>query len=201
MANALLAVIALADGARKAGARFCSRRARRAHRASTRQAGASRPRASAIRCERVVIAAGSGSGEIAATAGVELPLAHRDIQMIATEPCEPFVEHLVYHAEERLTLKQVANGNVLIGGGWDSGARRGVRAAGGARRQPARLARAGAADRAAARRGVGHPHLGGPQHLHARRAADRRRGAGPSGAFSPRCATPTASHWGRSAGG
>jgi glycine/D-amino acid oxidase-like deaminating enzyme len=40
--------------------------------------------------------------------------------MIATEPCQRFIEHLVYHSEERLTLKQVANGNVLIGGGWES---------------------------------------------------------------------------------
>jgi glycine/D-amino acid oxidase-like deaminating enzyme len=65
-----------------------------------------------------VIAAGSRAAEIATLAGVHLPMAHRVIQMIATEPCAPFIEHLVYHAEERLTLKQVANGNVLIGGGW-----------------------------------------------------------------------------------
>jgi hypothetical protein len=45
--------------------------------------------------------------------------------MIATEPCAPLVEHLVYHVVERLTLKQVANGNVLIGGGWEA-ARDGV---------------------------------------------------------------------------
>ena len=51
-------------------------------------------------------------------ADAALPLQHRMIQMIATEPCQHFVEHLVYHCEERLTLKQVANGNVLIGGGW-----------------------------------------------------------------------------------
>ena len=62
-------------------------------------------------------ASGSGSGEIAATAGVDLPLAHRITQMIATEPCQRFIVHLVYHSEERLTLKQGANGNVLIGGG------------------------------------------------------------------------------------
>jgi glycine/D-amino acid oxidase-like deaminating enzyme len=66
----------------------------------------------------VVIAAGSSAGEIAAMAGVRLPLAHRVIQMVATEACEPFIEHLLYHVESRLTLKQVANGNVLIGGGW-----------------------------------------------------------------------------------
>jgi hypothetical protein len=30
----------------------------------------------------------------------------------------PFIDHLLYYSESRLTLKQVANGNVLIGGGW-----------------------------------------------------------------------------------
>jgi glycine/D-amino acid oxidase-like deaminating enzyme len=119
MANALAAVIALADGARDAGAEFmlntCAER--------IEQSGSGwrvDTIAGSVRCNRVVIAAGSSSGAIAATAGVALPLEQRVIQMIATEPCAPFVEHLVYHTEERLTLKQVANGNVLIGGGWDA---------------------------------------------------------------------------------
>src|SRR5262249_11773979 len=42
------------------------------------------------------------------------------IQLIATEACVPFIPHLVYHATERLTLKQAANGNVIIGGGWQA---------------------------------------------------------------------------------
>lgn len=117
MANALLAVIALADGARASGARFVLNSPvvgleQHAGGWSIITTGGR------IRCARVVIAAGSSSGEIAAMAGVRLPLAHRVIQMVATEPCEPFVEHLLYHVESRLTLKQVANGNVLIGGGW-----------------------------------------------------------------------------------
>jgi glycine/D-amino acid oxidase-like deaminating enzyme len=119
MANALLAVTALADAARAAGARFVPN-ARVI--AMTAQASgwrvATGAGAGAVDARRVVIAAGSASGDVAAMTGVELPMAHRVIQMIATEPCEPFVEHLVYHAEARLTLKQVANGNVLIGGGW-----------------------------------------------------------------------------------
>ena len=117
MANALLAVTALADGARAFGARFVfnARVEGLEQYAGGWSIATSRGR---IRCGRVAIAAGSASGEIAAMAGVRLPLAHRVIQMVATEPCEHFVEHLVYHVESRLTLKQVANGNVLIGGGW-----------------------------------------------------------------------------------
>ena len=117
MANALLAVTGLADGARKSSARFllsaavkCVEQYSWGWRVDTSRGP--------IRCRRVVIAAGSSSGEIAAMAGVELPLTHRVIQMVATEACEPFIDHLLYHAESRLTLKQVANGNVLIGGGW-----------------------------------------------------------------------------------
>jgi glycine/D-amino acid oxidase-like deaminating enzyme len=119
MANALTAVTALADGARKAGARFMLH-ARVERIEQSAEGWRVETSAGSVRCERVVIAAGSSSAEIAATAGVHLPLTHRIIQMIATEACTPFVEHLVYHAEERLTLKQVANGNVLIGGGWEA---------------------------------------------------------------------------------
>jgi glycine/D-amino acid oxidase-like deaminating enzyme len=117
MANALLAVIALADGARASGARFVlnARVDDVKPNATGWSVATTRGR---FRCGRVVIAAGSGSGAIAAMAGVQLPLAHRDIQMVATEACAPFVDHLVYHVESRLTLKQVSNGNVLIGGGW-----------------------------------------------------------------------------------
>ena len=117
MANALLAVVGLADGARRSGARFytSTRVDSLTPRAGGWQVGTSR---GSILCQRVVIAAGSRAAEVATLAGVRLPMAHRVIQMIATEPCAPFIEHLVYHAEERLTLKQVANGNVLIGGGW-----------------------------------------------------------------------------------
>jgi glycine/D-amino acid oxidase-like deaminating enzyme len=117
MANALLAVTRLADGAREAGAGFLlNARVRGVE----QQVGGWRVDTSRgrIRCRRVVIAAGSSSAEIAAMAGVQLPLMHRVIQMVATEACEPFIDHLLYHAESRLTLKQVANGNVLIGGGW-----------------------------------------------------------------------------------
>jgi glycine/D-amino acid oxidase-like deaminating enzyme len=117
MANPLLAVAALADAAVKRGARLSlnarvtalQRAAGSWHVATT---------SGSIRSPVVVIAAGESSGDVAAMAGTTLPLTHRPIQMIATEPCEPFVEHLLYHAESRLTLKQVANGNVLIGGGW-----------------------------------------------------------------------------------
>jgi glycine/D-amino acid oxidase-like deaminating enzyme len=119
MANALTAVIGLADGARDAGARFMLEAPVSAIEPTVRgwQVATKRGR---VRCRRLVIAGGASSAALAALAGVTLPLSHRMIQMVATEACAPFIGHLVYHAESRLTLKQVANGNVLIGGGWDA---------------------------------------------------------------------------------
>ena len=38
--------------------------------------------------------------------------------MIVTEPAEPLLSRLVAHADRHLTLKQAANGNFIIGGGW-----------------------------------------------------------------------------------
>ena len=50
------------------------------------------------------------------------------LTMNVIERAAPLIPHLVQHASKRLTLKQVAAGNFLVGGGW-----------------PSRLARAGAA--------------------------------------------------------
>jgi glycine/D-amino acid oxidase-like deaminating enzyme len=117
MANALLAVVALADSARRGGARFYTG-ARVDSLTSGNGGWRVGTRRGTVLCRRVVIAAGSRAADVAALADGHLPMAHRVIQMIATEACTPFIDHLVYHAEERLTLKQVANGNILIGGGW-----------------------------------------------------------------------------------
>jgi glycine/D-amino acid oxidase-like deaminating enzyme len=67
MANALTAVIALADGARKAGAQF-KFHTRVTHIAQGGEGWRVETNQGSLRCERVVIAAGSSSGEIAATA-------------------------------------------------------------------------------------------------------------------------------------
>ena len=68
--------------------------------------------------ERVVIAAGTGSGRLAASLGLRLPCAAEPLQMCITEPAEPLMRHLIQHAARAITMKQLANGQVLIGGGW-----------------------------------------------------------------------------------
>ena len=72
----------------------------------------------AIDAGRVVIAAGSGSRSVAASLGVNLPVAPEPLHMNITEPTGPLIGHLVQHADRPITLKQFSTGQVVIGGGW-----------------------------------------------------------------------------------
>lgn len=74
-----------------------------------------------IRAARVVNAAGVWASRIAALAGFRLPVVASPIQMIATEPASPVGDLLFAHAGRHLTLKQAANGNVIVGGAWRAG--------------------------------------------------------------------------------
>lgn len=71
-----------------------------------------------FRAPCVVNAAGVDAGRVAALLGRDLPLQAFPIQLSVTEAVTPLVRHLVYAAEEMLTLKQAKNGTILIGGGW-----------------------------------------------------------------------------------
>ncbi|MBP0465558.1 FAD-dependent oxidoreductase [Roseomonas sp. PWR1] len=71
-----------------------------------------------IRAGRVVVAAGPWSGQIAALAGVRLPVGGLVQQVIATEATGPLIPHLVAHAGRHLSLKQGPHGHLLIGGAW-----------------------------------------------------------------------------------
>ena len=73
-----------------------------------------------IGARRVVNAGGANAGRISAMLGIELPIQGVPIQVSVTEPAEPLVNHLVYFAGDKLTLKQAKNGSFLIGGGWSS---------------------------------------------------------------------------------
>jgi glycine/D-amino acid oxidase-like deaminating enzyme len=71
-----------------------------------------------IRARRVVGCAGAEAGRVSTMLGVPLPIEGHPIQVNVTEPVEPMIDHLVYFAGEKLTLKQARNGSFLIGGGW-----------------------------------------------------------------------------------
>ena len=115
--NPLLAMDAMRGQAVGAGARV---------RHGTRVLGLKRGRSGymvttdrgSTRAGRVLIAAGAGSGRLAATLGLELPCTGERLQMCMTEPAEPLMHHLIQHAGQAITIKQLDTGQVLIGGGW-----------------------------------------------------------------------------------
>jgi glycine/D-amino acid oxidase-like deaminating enzyme len=73
-----------------------------------------------IDCDRVVDCAGAEAGDVAALAGAAFEVQRWPLMVSATEPAPPLVEHLVYFAGGRLTLKQARRGTILIGGGWEA---------------------------------------------------------------------------------
>lgn len=76
-----------------------------------------------IRAGRVVNCAGAAAAEVAAMVGLDVELGGFPLQVTVTEPVAPTIPHLVYSAAGKLTLKQVANGGCVIGGGWAAAVR------------------------------------------------------------------------------
>lgn len=66
----------------------------------------------------VILAAGVWCHELAAMMGSAVPVEPVALTMSVTTRTEPFTPYLIQHAGARLSLKQSAEGNVLIGGGW-----------------------------------------------------------------------------------
>jgi glycine/D-amino acid oxidase-like deaminating enzyme len=71
-----------------------------------------------FRTRHVMIAAGVGSGALVDNLGIRLPTTAEPLHMNITEFATPFMGHLLQHAESALTMKQLHNGQVVIGGGW-----------------------------------------------------------------------------------
>jgi sarcosine oxidase, subunit beta len=71
-----------------------------------------------IRAHRIVNAAGAWANEIAALAGLTLPLRSEGLHLNVTEPREHVLVPMVQHIGRRLTLKQTENDTFIIGGGW-----------------------------------------------------------------------------------
>lgn len=70
------------------------------------------------RARRLVVAAGAGTGALLAPLGVHVPTVAEPLHMNVTEPAAPTIGHLVQHAERMITMKQLASGQLVIGGGW-----------------------------------------------------------------------------------
>jgi sarcosine oxidase, subunit beta len=72
-----------------------------------------------FKADHFVLAAGVWSDELAATIGLRLPIRTRALQMILSTPAQSNLLQPVISAVGRvLSLKQVANGAFLLGGGW-----------------------------------------------------------------------------------
>jgi glycine/D-amino acid oxidase-like deaminating enzyme len=116
-ANPLMATFAFARAAQRHGARI-----RRGVRVTGMQADRDgwllRSSAGTLHARRVVNCAGAAAGEVAGWLGLDLPIEAHAIQVTVTERAAPLVPHLVYSAADRLSLKQTAQGSVIIGGGW-----------------------------------------------------------------------------------
>jgi glycine/D-amino acid oxidase-like deaminating enzyme len=72
-----------------------------------------------VKAEHVVLAAGTWSDELATTIGLRLPIRTRALQMILSTPTHNYqLEPVISAISRALSLKQVANGGFLLGGGW-----------------------------------------------------------------------------------
>lgn len=72
----------------------------------------------AISVPRVVVAAGWGSGALLQAFGLDIPTVAEPLHIAITEPAEYRIDRLIQHADRMITLKQLASGHVVIGGGW-----------------------------------------------------------------------------------
>jgi glycine/D-amino acid oxidase-like deaminating enzyme len=77
-----------------------------------------RTSAGVLRAGRVIAAAGAGTGALLAPLGLRVPTVAEPLHMNITEATRPVLNHLVQHAERMITLKQLASGHVVVGGGW-----------------------------------------------------------------------------------
>lgn len=74
-----------------------------------------------FKARQVVNAAGAWASQISGMVGKPVPVHGAPLQMIVTEAVAPAVHHLLAHADRHLTMKQMQNGNFIIGGGWTAG--------------------------------------------------------------------------------
>ena len=71
-----------------------------------------------VRAARILLAAGAWLKPLAALLNVDLPVNARVNTVSVTERLPKLINSVVGHATGLLTMKQKANGTVLIGGGW-----------------------------------------------------------------------------------
>ncbi len=72
-----------------------------------------------VRATHVILATGAWSDEVATSIGMRLPIRTRALQMILSTPSQNYqLKPVISSVSRVLSLKQVANGGFLLGGGW-----------------------------------------------------------------------------------
>jgi glycine/D-amino acid oxidase-like deaminating enzyme len=71
-----------------------------------------------LRAKRVLLATGAWAKTMAEQMGIPLPIRLRVNTVSVTERMPSLIQAVIAHASGMLTLKQAANGTVLIGGAW-----------------------------------------------------------------------------------
>lgn len=89
-----------------------------------------------MRARRVVLAGGVWIENMLAMLGVQIPIKVLINQLVVTERIRPVMRTVLSVANGLLSLKQFANGTVLIGGGWQGD---GTRELGGVQARPQNL--------------------------------------------------------------
>ena len=79
-----------------------------------------------FRCNKVLLAAGAWTRQLALSLAVDIPTDIWIKQMLVTARSERIIKHMLTHTRGNLTLKQVECGSVLIGGGWIGDEARGI---------------------------------------------------------------------------
>ncbi|NEX46686.1 NAD(P)/FAD-dependent oxidoreductase [Pseudotabrizicola algicola] len=75
-------------------------------------------RNAAYRADQVIVASAWGAGEVVQDLGVAIPTKAEPLHMNITEAAAVSIGHLIQHAERSITLKQLGQGQIVIGGGW-----------------------------------------------------------------------------------
>jgi len=71
-----------------------------------------------VPCDVVIVTAGAWTANLLASVGVRVPLTARGLQMLLTDPGPQSLMPVVSRVAGQLSLKQLADGAYLIGGGW-----------------------------------------------------------------------------------
>jgi sarcosine oxidase subunit beta len=118
-AEAMPTVRAFAAAARRLGARVEEGvGVRRIVVGHGRVSGVERADGGRVACDAAIVAAGAWSATLLAEHGIRLPLETRALQMLLTAPAPPALAQVLGAFDRKLSLKQLADGAYLIGGGW-----------------------------------------------------------------------------------